>query len=116
MRQVTFEIFIAASNECSKFASQRSNPSPLTFSIDQGGVTTNTDSEPQQVDNEIAGNDEKTHSHLGGLQVDDGGRQSSDNTGRVDGRSRRLDRSSIWELVVISGHVTSMSVQLELTA
>lgn len=72
VRQVTFEMFIAASNKCYKVASLRSNPSPLTISIDQQGVTINTYSEPQQVDTEIARNDEKTHSDLQGLQVDDG--------------------------------------------
>lgn len=60
VRQVTFEMFIAASNTCYKFASLRSNPSPLTIGVDQRGVTINTYSEPRQVDTEIARNDEKT--------------------------------------------------------
>lgn len=72
VRQVTFEMFIAASNKCYEFASLRSNPSPLTISVDQRGVTINTYSEPRQVDTEIARNDEKKRSNLQGLQVDDG--------------------------------------------
>lgn len=64
VRQVTFEMFIAASNKCYEFASLRFNPSPLTISVDQRGVTINTYSEPRQVDTEIARN-EKTQQSPG---------------------------------------------------